>query len=396
MRLPLRRKTRQRESVLLAPEHDSSLAASDSAGKKTASRIFLRSYGQRTGKNRLQTTDSRRVVGQAPTKTASGRSNASEYDPQVEFLEIGVAVNGVKAWKVYGPDINGTYGGMQGTGGLEATIMDGTGTTTGVLNDYFGNDVATISGGAVTWNTTNVGGYGPLPDSAATPLTDATQLAQSLVWRGHRIDPTGFYYLGARYYEPTSGRFLSPDPKGQAASMSLYDFVGGDPINFVDPTGLAPVPNFGPKGDRLLGQAVINAVPSGAFVYVDASTQPGGTGGPGTGTVMLSGNFNSDGTVNNSVLATTKTVGGVDVGAQWTGQPLVDPSAGTINPAIQAGTTYAGAFATDQEISIYGGVPVGNYFSFGFGLSWDNPYQQQIDNAGNNLLKPLTKTPCSN
>lgn len=41
----------------------------------------------------------------------------------------------------------------------------------------------------------------------------------------------------ARYYEPTSGRFLSADPMGQAASPSLYDFAGGDPVNFFDPTG---------------------------------------------------------------------------------------------------------------------------------------------------------------
>jgi RHS repeat-associated protein len=140
-------------------------------------------------------------------------------------------------WKVYGPDLNGSYGGLQGTGGLEATILDSNGTATGVLNDYFGNAVATVYGGSVTWNTTKVGGYGPLPDSSAQPLTDATQLAQAIVWRGHRIDPTGFYYLGARYYEPTSGRFLSPDPKGQAASMSLYDFCNGDPVNGFDPDG---------------------------------------------------------------------------------------------------------------------------------------------------------------
>jgi hypothetical protein len=63
--------------------------------------------------------------------------NASIYDPQVEFLEIGVAVNGVVAWKVYGPDLNGTYGGMQGTGGLEATVLNSGGTATGIINDYF-------------------------------------------------------------------------------------------------------------------------------------------------------------------------------------------------------------------------------------------------------------------
>jgi RHS repeat-associated protein len=144
---------------------------------------------------------------------------------------------GALPWKVYGPDLNGVYGGLQGTGGLEATVLNSGGTATGIINDYFGNGVATISGGSVTWNATKVGGYGPLPDSTATPLTDATQLAQSMVWRGHRIDPTGFYWLGARYYEPTSGRFLSPDPKGQAASMSLYDFCNGDPVNGFDPDG---------------------------------------------------------------------------------------------------------------------------------------------------------------
>ncbi len=162
---------------------------------------------------------------------------ASIYDPQVEFLEIGVNVNGVWAYKVYGPDLNGHFGGMQGTGGLEATIMNGTGAVTGVLNDFFGNGVATISGGSVTWSPTHCGSYGPLPDSTAAPLTDATQLAQATVWRGHRIDPTGFYYVGKRYYEPISARWLSADPLGFAASTSLYEFAGNDPVNNFDPDG---------------------------------------------------------------------------------------------------------------------------------------------------------------
>jgi hypothetical protein len=49
-------------------------------------------------------------------------------------------------WKVYGPDLNGRFGGLQGTGGLEAVILDADGTTTGVINDQFGNGVASVSG----------------------------------------------------------------------------------------------------------------------------------------------------------------------------------------------------------------------------------------------------------
>ena len=33
------------------------------------------------------------------------------------------------------------------------------------------------------------------------------------------------------------GFFISPDPLGHEASMDLYSYANGDPVNFVDPTG---------------------------------------------------------------------------------------------------------------------------------------------------------------
>jgi RHS repeat-associated protein len=200
---------------------------------------------------------------------AGGATNVttSIYDPQVEFLEIGVAVSGTKAWKVYGPDLNGKYGGLQGTGGLEAVILDADGTTTGVINDQFGNGVATVtgtgSGATVTWNATRVGAYGPLPGIQAQTLTDVTQVAAATAWRSRRIDPTGFYWLGARYYEPTSGRFLSADPMGQAASPSLYDYAGGDPVNSFDPDGRVNLELINPNDPAMTGDKYYN--PKGVY-----------------------------------------------------------------------------------------------------------------------------------
>jgi hypothetical protein len=51
----------------------------------------------------------------------------------------------------------------------------------------------------------------------------------------------GLYYLRARYYNPNTGRFLSRDPEdGNAkvpATLHKYLYVGGDPVNWIDPTG---------------------------------------------------------------------------------------------------------------------------------------------------------------
>jgi RHS repeat-associated protein len=56
-------------------------------------------------------------------------------------------------------------------------------------------------------------------------------------WQGHRMDPTGLYWLGARYYDPCNRRFLSPDPLGHGSDPTLYTYADFDPVNNMDPTG---------------------------------------------------------------------------------------------------------------------------------------------------------------
>jgi RHS repeat-associated protein len=58
---------------------------------------------------------------------------------------------------------------------------------------------------------------------------------------GHWDQPgVGLVYMGARYYSPFLGRFISPDPlvvHGGAAS-NPYEFASSSPFRFGDPTGL--------------------------------------------------------------------------------------------------------------------------------------------------------------
>jgi hypothetical protein len=46
-------------------------------------------------------------------------------------------------------------------------------------------------------------------------------------------------YLRARYYDPSTGQFLSRDP-AVATTRHPYTYVYDNPLNLTDPTGLCP------------------------------------------------------------------------------------------------------------------------------------------------------------
>ena len=58
------------------------------------------------------------------------------------------------------------------------------------------------------------------------------------LFQGREYDyDTALYYFRARWYEPETGRWLSPDPIGISGGLNLYAFCGNDPVNYIDPEG---------------------------------------------------------------------------------------------------------------------------------------------------------------
>jgi RHS repeat-associated protein len=60
---------------------------------------------------------------------------------------------------------------------------------------------------------------------------------------GQILDITGLYYYGARYYDPTMGRFISADSlipqPANPQSLNRYSYVLNNPLKYADPTGHA-------------------------------------------------------------------------------------------------------------------------------------------------------------
>jgi RHS repeat-associated protein len=74
-------------------------------------------------------------------------------------------------------------------------------------------------------------------------LQDSGYLNNDYKYTSQALDENDLYYMHARYYDNSTGRFLNPDPAKVGHS---YNYTPANPVNFVDPSGLiyAPSPRF--------------------------------------------------------------------------------------------------------------------------------------------------------
>jgi RHS repeat-associated protein len=134
---------------------------------------------------------------------------------------------------------------------------------------------------------------------------------------------TGLYYFTRRYYDPTLGRFVTTDPLGITDGINMYGYAGGNPMMFVDPTGLLAK---GAVGLAFKGYQTVGYY--GFFYwagadYMKPEVAPTEKGNPDSNEVI----FSINGILNNLAAALSIIDERVEKGNYKTGFAIHNPSA---------------------------------------------------------------------
>lgn len=156
-------------------------------------------------------------------RTEGGQSIYYVYDEDDLAMEVDASGNPLRAY-THWPGVDLPLSVRVTSGGQESVYyytMEAPGHVTGVLN---------ASGGVA-------GQFRYAPFGEVESGSDTT--GQPLRYMARELDPsTGLYYVRARWYDQTLARFISEDPIGLAGGMNTYAYVGNDPVNRRDPSGL--------------------------------------------------------------------------------------------------------------------------------------------------------------
>ncbi|MCP4995832.1 MAG: hypothetical protein GY934_18945, partial [Gammaproteobacteria bacterium] len=130
-------------------------------------------------------------------------------------------------------------------------------------------------------------------DSAADgdPDEDGVDTVVNLRFPGQVYDvETGLEYNYFRYYDPTTGRYITSDPIGLAGSINTYAYVGGNPIAYLDFYGLFC---YTPREIAVLAGAsggfvsgLVGGFVAGASGSLGLAAIPGAIGGAMLGTAV--------------------------------------------------------------------------------------------------------------
>jgi RHS repeat-associated protein len=107
-----------------------------------------------------------------------------------------------------------------------------------VHNDPLGTPQAlTDESDALVWSAS----YDPYGQAAVNEDVDGdgNRVGLNVRLPGQYYDSeTGLHYNGARYYDPSTGRYLTSDPIGIDGGLNTYLYASANPLRNIDPTGL--------------------------------------------------------------------------------------------------------------------------------------------------------------